>query len=64
MGLWPFGKKKVPEPPTFVFTDREAAGIRFFGFNACTATLRLRKAKDLSRWSSILAVNFTKLCTL
>jgi len=47
MALWPFAKKKVAEPPTFVFSDTEAGRKSFFKLQCKYGDTEIEKGKPL-----------------
>jgi hypothetical protein len=48
MALWPFGKKKVAEPPTFVFTDTEAGRKAVFDLQCKYGDVGIKKGKGMT----------------
>jgi hypothetical protein len=48
MALWPFGKKKTSEPPTFVFTDDEAGRKAFFKFQCKYGDTKIEPGKGMT----------------
>jgi hypothetical protein len=47
MALWPFGGKKAPEPPTFVFTDDEAGKQAFFRLQCKYGDTKIEMGKGI-----------------
>jgi hypothetical protein len=47
MALWPFGKNKAPERPTFVFTDTDAGRKAFFKLQCKYGDTGIEKGKGM-----------------